>query len=225
MSPSTKLDSRYNIWIMSTRSSAGRAVGLRERNLQAARDLVREAAHASFLREGYHGTTMSTLARQAGVARQTVYNLYESKAAILIDVIGHQVAFPAGRDQAADRSYVLSESNARTLLERFASAHRAVVERTAPILHVALQAAAVDEAVARHLRDLEATRVAAMNEVVDAVKATSSLRADLSLAELRRGFALLTCPAAAIAAIDGGMSMDEFERWVSRTAEGLLLTE
>lgn len=198
-------------------------VGLRERNLQAARALVREAALEAFLGEGYVGTTMADLARRAGVARQTVYNLYESKAALLIEVIGHQVAAPAVRDQAADRRAVLTEVDPETLIRRFAASHRGVVERGVPIMRVALQAASVDEVVARHLREQEQRRVAATGDVVDALAATGALRQGAATDELRRGFAVLTSPTVAIAALDGGMTLDELERWTVQTAEGLLL--
>ena len=52
-------------------------MSLRDRQLAATRDLVREAALAAFLDDGYVATTMTGLAARAGVARQTLYNLFD----------------------------------------------------------------------------------------------------------------------------------------------------
>ena len=46
-----------------------------------------QAAWAMFARYGYAKTTMSDIARHAGVARQTVYNAFESKEDILRAVV------------------------------------------------------------------------------------------------------------------------------------------
>ena len=200
-------------------------MGLRAQNLAVARNLIRTAALEAFLDDGYVGTTMTDVARRAGVARQTVYNLFESKATLLVDVIGHQVADPEHRDQGRDRAEVLGAPDAGSVLHRFAVAHRRVVERTAPIMRVALQAAAVDEAVGEHLRRLEADRVVAVSAVVDAVAGTGTLRSDEPIDVLARGLAVLTSPTVAVAALDGGLTTEDFERWIALTSEGLLVTQ
>lgn len=46
-----------------------------------------KAAWAMFARYGFAKTTMSDIAREAGVARQTVYNAFDSKDAILRAVV------------------------------------------------------------------------------------------------------------------------------------------
>lgn len=46
-----------------------------------------KAAWAMFARYGFAKTTMSDIAREAGVARQTVYNAFDSKEAILRAVV------------------------------------------------------------------------------------------------------------------------------------------
>lgn len=198
-------------------------MNLRERNLEAARGTIRSAALASFLEDGFVTTTMSGIARRAGVARQTVYNLFESKATLLVEVIQAQVAGAPARDQVVDRAAVLASPDPREMLRGFAASHRGVVERTAPVIRVALQAAIVDEAVGVHVAAMEETRVGAVSAVVDALHAAGALRTDASLEELRRGFALLTSPSVAVAALDSRMTLDELEVWTRTAAEGLLL--
>ncbi len=198
-------------------------MSLRERQLAATRELVREAALAAFLEDGYVATTMTGLAARAGVARQTLYNLFDTKAALLIDLVGAQAEDAGRRDQGRDRAEVLATAEPAALLALFAAAHLRVVERTAPIFRVVQQASAVDPAVTEHLSTLEGHRAEQLGAVVDALDARGALRADVPVAQLRRGFVALTSPAVAVALLDGGVTGEELQEWVRSTAEGLLL--
>jgi AcrR family transcriptional regulator len=48
---------------------------------------LRRAAVATFLKHGYDGTTMDTIARAAGTTRRTLYARYPDKRAVFLDVI------------------------------------------------------------------------------------------------------------------------------------------
>ncbi len=50
-------------------------------------DHIVDAARAMFMRYGYSKTTMSDIAQEAGVARQTVYNAFPGKDEILREVV------------------------------------------------------------------------------------------------------------------------------------------
>ncbi|MBN1148925.1 MAG: TetR/AcrR family transcriptional regulator [Anaerolineales bacterium] len=56
---------------------------LRQRQAQITRDLIVTAAQALFLERGYTGTTIESIAEQAGVAVSTVYAVFGSKRGIL----------------------------------------------------------------------------------------------------------------------------------------------
>ena len=198
-------------------------MSLRDRQLAATRDLVREAALAAFLDDGYVATTMTGLAARAGVARQTLYNLFDSKAALLIDLVSAQAEDARHRDPGRDRAEVLATAEPTDLLDLFAAAHLRVVERTAPIFRVVQQASAVDPAVAEHLSALEGRRAGELGAVVDVLDARGALRGDVPVAQLRRGFVALTSPAVAVALLDAGVTGTEFVEWVRSTAQGLLL--
>jgi AcrR family transcriptional regulator len=55
----------------------------RQRQAQATRSLIIEAARALFLERGYTNTTIEAIADQAGVAGSTVYAVFSSKRGIL----------------------------------------------------------------------------------------------------------------------------------------------
>ena len=54
------------------------------------RDLILEAARAIFLRESYTGASMESVAKQAGVSKQTIYNHFANKdelfRALVLDI-------------------------------------------------------------------------------------------------------------------------------------------
>lgn len=48
---------------------------------------LRKAAAATFVKHGYDGTTMESIARAAGITRRTLYARYPDKRAVFVDVI------------------------------------------------------------------------------------------------------------------------------------------
>ena len=59
------------------------------RREKAARTRARiiEAAHAEFLERGFHGATVTSIAKRAKVAPQTVYFVFHTKAELISAVI------------------------------------------------------------------------------------------------------------------------------------------
>jgi AcrR family transcriptional regulator len=64
---------------------------LRSEHAAATRARVLRAARALFARHGYSATTIAALAEEAGVAAQTLYSAFGSKAAIAISVMEEAV--------------------------------------------------------------------------------------------------------------------------------------
>ena len=60
---------------------------LRSEHAAATRSRVLRAARILFARNGYSATTIAALAEEAGVAAQTLYSAFGSKAAIAISVM------------------------------------------------------------------------------------------------------------------------------------------
>ena len=65
----------------------------RDRALQTRRKIL-NAAHEEFLERGYHGATIASIARRAGVANQTVYFVFHTKAELVSAVIDDAVLGP-----------------------------------------------------------------------------------------------------------------------------------
>lgn len=54
--------------------------------------LLRDAAEAVFLRDGYAAATMDEVARRAGMSKRTLYQVFPSKAALFVAVLDDHVA-------------------------------------------------------------------------------------------------------------------------------------
>jgi AcrR family transcriptional regulator len=120
----------------------------------ATRRRVVEAARELFLARGYVATTMADIAREAGVALQSVYTAGQSKADLLHLVTDLAVA---GDDQDVmlidrpDIAAIAAEPDPRRQVARFAGLIAATMERLAPVWIAYREAAAVDAKAASNL--------------------------------------------------------------------------
>lgn len=109
-------------------SSVGSSTGtLRAARAQDTRERIVEAARGLFLDNGYHATTLPQIAARAGVAIQTVYAVYGSKAgilAVLADSATHQPDALAAYERA------IKEESPTVRLDLFAAAIRERWERS-----------------------------------------------------------------------------------------------
>ena len=134
---------------------------LRETLAAATRAQIATAALALFAEHGYVGTSVGAIAARAGVAVQTIYNTVGNKAAVLSAVLD---AAASGPDAPVPVPVFMMERTRLAtgldelvgmLADWFAQAN----PRTAPIVSIIRQAAAVDEDVAQLERRRAAQRM------------------------------------------------------------------
>jgi AcrR family transcriptional regulator len=133
-------------------ASARRARAEDER--RATRQRVVAAARRLFLAHGYTGTTVADIAREAGVAVQSVYSAGTSKAALLQLVMDSAVAGDDDDVKILDRDpfrAVADEPDPTRQVEMIAALIASTQERSAAMQVVFREAAAVDETIAAHL--------------------------------------------------------------------------
>ena len=121
---------------------------------QATQLRVVEAARALFLTKGYVATTMAEIAREAGVALQSVYSAGQSKADLLHLVIDLAVAGDDQEVKLLERpsfAAVADESNPERQVELIAALIAATMERLAQVWVAYREAAAVDAKAAANL--------------------------------------------------------------------------
>lgn len=112
------------------------------------RQRICDAAKELFLGRGYTGTTITDIAQGAGVAQQTVYFIYRSKAAVLAavmdtEIVGDREEVPLLERPPVRRIARIADPQRR--LERLVGVACDVTSRLAPLYEVVRGGAADDE--------------------------------------------------------------------------------
>jgi AcrR family transcriptional regulator len=140
-----------------------------EKERRATRSRVLDAAARLFVAQGYTATTIADIAREAGVAIQSVYKAGQSKAELLHAVVDLAVAGDDDNIMIADRAAFASineEADPRIQVQRFADLIASTQERSAPVQAAYRQAAAVDDIVATSLAASHRRRIETFTTVV-----------------------------------------------------------
>ncbi len=112
---------------------------------QLTRRRILDAAMELFSQHGYEATTIASIAREAGVAVQTVYFAFGSKQRLLKDLIDlHLPCDDAlGCQEAADEA--LADSDPRQQLRSLTRRTRTLNEHAAPLMEVLRNAAVTQD--------------------------------------------------------------------------------
>lgn len=145
-----------------------------------ARSVILDAARRLFAEQGYLATSIEDIAKQATVARPTVFTAVGNKPALLKEVISIAIS---GSDDAmikiVDRPWfrkVIDEPDPRRMLQLQASNIRMTGERVSDLYHAAEAAAGSDTAVDELFRQLENERLAAVRLIAHALASKTTLR-------------------------------------------------
>jgi AcrR family transcriptional regulator len=114
---------------------------LREERAAVTRRRIRDAARHRFFEDGYAATTLRAIADEAGVAVQTVYAVFGSKAAILAELRALAVDLPKAD---AELRAAMAEPTPQRRLARFAHSIRTRWELAGDIVRADQDAVRVD---------------------------------------------------------------------------------
>src|SRR3954447_18307313 len=155
----------------------------RDRALQTRGKILR-AADAEFRANGYFATPMTAVAQRAGVAVQTVYFVFHTKAELLsaafdAAVLGEHNATPP--EQTEWWRAISSAPDAHTALAAFVAGNGEILRRAAPLAEV-VRAAAPSDPEAAHVHDHhERLRAEGYRRAVETISARSGLRAGIDV--------------------------------------------
>jgi AcrR family transcriptional regulator len=147
--------------------------------------------------QGYAGTTMDAIAREADVATITVYSVFSTKpkvveAAIQAAVSGPEAPTPV-LEQARPRA-VLADQDQRRQIKGFAAGIGGIMQRVAPLFEAMRIGADADSLIASLRRDLLAQRLDGMRTVAAAVMRNGPLRNGMSLEDAAETIWALSSP-------------------------------
>jgi AcrR family transcriptional regulator len=127
------------------------------RTAQAARtrEQIIDAARRAFVRDGYGGTSMAALAREAGVSRETLYKTFRTKPDLLkavydVAVVGDHEAVAV--EDRPEYTQMLADPDPDAAARSFGMLSAELVERIGPVLRVLADAAHEPEL--QHLLDV-----------------------------------------------------------------------
>jgi TetR/AcrR family transcriptional regulator of autoinduction and epiphytic fitness len=190
----------------------------REAQARETRRSILDAADELFVANGYAATTIQAIAERGGVAVQTVYAVFGSKRELLRQLIertiaGDDDAVPV-TEQTASQS-VAAEPDARRRAELDAALSRAIIERIAPIVRVAAEAAASDPELAAMMEAVKAARRREMTAAARLLAGPDGLRTahDEAAATL---YVLYSPQVADMLIGDYGWSPKRYEKWLAR---------
>jgi AcrR family transcriptional regulator len=155
------------------------------------RERLLDAAAELFLERGYHGVGLDELGQAAGVSRQTVYNLFGSKAGLLTAMTAH-VEERAGLVEML--ATVRSQPNGLSMLRAFLDTVVAVEPRVRPYSSVVYAARLGDATAAELWRNRLGSRYMGVTMVMSRINDEGGLRGDVTVEEAADVMWAITSP-------------------------------
>jgi AcrR family transcriptional regulator len=211
-------------------SSSRYSSSRRQAQAAATRREIVAAAQRLFIANGYVGTTLADIAREAGVAVPTVKLIYRTKRGVLLATWDHSVK--GGDDPApvADQPWfkeLVASADPRDHLRLQAAASRHVKPRIGPLVEVIRSAAASDADIAALWGQMQTEFYENQRTTIRALRAKGRLRSGLDETDATDLLWTLNHPAVyQLLVMERAWSPERYERWLAGTLiEQLLDTQ
>jgi AcrR family transcriptional regulator len=158
---------------------------VRQEQAAQTRARILDAAAALFESNGYARTTVNAIAERAGVAADTVYAVFGSKARVLTALIDQRLAPTAGTKNVFDRpeaQAVRDEPDQRRQVHLFARDIAALSSAVRPLYEMLRTASAVEPEMAQIHAEMDGYRLRNMRRVADWLADRGPLRVDVDRA-------------------------------------------
>lgn len=199
----------------------------RKEQAAATRDAVLAAARELFVGEGYRSTTVAGIARQAGVAVDTIYATIGRKPDLLREVVETAISGTGQAVRAEDRDYVIRLREAKGAAGKisiYAHALAGIQPRLAPVYLALRDAAGTDPDCAALWTGISDRRAANMLKFIEDLAATGELRTDRPTAELADAVWSMNGPEYWVLLVDQrGWTPGQFAEWLTDAWCRLLL--
>jgi AcrR family transcriptional regulator len=181
---------------------------------------VVETARALFIADGYAATTIAGIARAAGVATQTVYKAFGTKASLLKRVYDVTLVGDVDPVPLVDRpefAAVREAVDGPTLLRAYAHVGRVLQDRLGPLVTALLEGAAAGDTDLRALAaTVDSERLIGTGGVAARLAALGALRRDVTVERARDAIWTLNSQHVwRLLTQDRGWTSDEYEAWVA----------
>ncbi|MBV9004909.1 MAG: helix-turn-helix transcriptional regulator [Solirubrobacterales bacterium] len=200
---------------------------IRERRARETRERILAAAGAEFVRAGYAGTTIRSVASAAGVSMPTVELAFGTKSRLLQAAISFAIRGDVDPIPMLQRNWAARAAASASVLEFLTIVGRVLAEaaqRSAGLVLAAFEAANVDESMRALADELRAHRAETAAWIVDGLTRRSPLRAEITRKQAIDIVWLLMDPHGFCALTqDRGWTRHQFERWFMDSVSRLLV--
>lgn len=199
---------------------------LRREQAARTRQRILDAAAELFEAHGYGRTTVRQIAETAGVAADTIYATFGTKARVLTALIDIRLA-PAGETSVLDRPEAVAmrdEPDQRRQVQLFAQDIAAVSARVRPVFEILRTAAAVESEMADIYAEMEDHRARNMRRAAEWLEVHGSLR--VSVERAAEILWVLASPDVARLLCDHrGWSDEDYAGWLADTLVRTVLND
>jgi AcrR family transcriptional regulator len=201
-----------------------------EQVAQTRRDILATAG-ALIREQGYANVSMPVIARESGVAVETIYRAFGSKAGLFTAVIEAAIAGGAARAEVPVRERpairaIAEEPDPRRQIELYAATQPGIHRRAGPLSRELAVAGATDPELRALWEQLETARLHGQAGFVAMLAGRGVLRRGLSVEEGRDGLWTLTSMEVWDLLVTRlGWSAERYERWLADRLIDLLLPD
>jgi AcrR family transcriptional regulator len=187
------------------------------------------SAGVQFREHGYSGMSMPAIAAQAGVAVETIYRAFGSKAGLFTAVVDAAVAGGTSRAEVPvierpNIRAIVEEPDPRRQVERYAATQPGIHRRAGPLLRVLRDAAPSDPELDALWRSIEDSRRSGQAGFVAMLSGRGALRDGLTVEDGRDGLWTLTSLAVFDMLVGTcGWTVERYERWLADRLIDLLI--
>jgi AcrR family transcriptional regulator len=199
----------------------------RQAQARQTRRQILAAARQLFIEKGYSGATIEAIARQAGVAQETIFAAFVNKRNLLsalVDVAVGGDELPVALLERPGPRKVLRQRDPIQQLQMFARDIAEILERVAPLFEVLRMAAKTEVDIAELLQNLLAERMHNMEVFVGQLAAHSPLRQGLDATQAAEILWGITSPEIYnLFTVDRGWPKEKYVDWLGDALVQLLL--
>lgn len=214
---------------MTDRSRRSYKSDLRAAQAEATRQAILDAAARIVGAGGWQTATISAIAREAGVSKETVYAVFGTKVALIGEMVKSRVAPGGPGPHFLDVERPLSiraERDPARQIALWSDYLSEILERVAPVLAVVRSGAEAEPEMAEMYRTLHAGRRANLGRVAQAICALDGLRDGLEVEEVTELLWQLASPELySLMTGIGGYSRDRYAGWLAWMLTAVLLAE
>ena len=201
----------------------------RKNQAKETRRMIIEAARKLFYELGYNYATIDAIAREAGVAAETIYAIFGNKQTILMNLIQVTVVGDDENIPLLERPFIkdaLKITDQLQLIKKFASDIYTIMQRMSPVFALLRSTARTDPEIMALMNKLLMERLDGMSFFVNQLNRIGPMKEQTLTNQANVSvWAISSAEVFTLLTQDLGWSKEEYTAWLSSSLTRLLIPE